>query len=292
MASDGNSVTVFGDLSKPATVLIEKISGAVGILFEPKRITRKAHAESEAKKISALAELELTSELEQRAMTRLVHQEARKQKNIEDITSEAIAALPHDAKPENLDEDWIALFFKECEVVSDKEMQSLWSKLLAFEATVPGTFSKRTISCVSAMSKRDAELFTNLCQFCWDVGGLTPLVFDEQLPIYKDAGVTFTVLRHLEAVGLVTMDEMVIRRQERLQFSATYFDSLINFDIPEKYLNRFPIGSVLLTSVGRELAPICGAKPNEHFMLWILQKWTSEGCFVHSPYPRVMVCPP
>ena len=70
-----------GKLSKPATVLIEKISNAVGILYEPKRIINNAKAEAEAKKIQAIANLEI-NELEQRALERFIHQEARKQKNI------------------------------------------------------------------------------------------------------------------------------------------------------------------------------------------------------------------
>ncbi len=33
-----------GKLSKPATVLIEKVSSAIGFLYEPNRIKRKAKA--------------------------------------------------------------------------------------------------------------------------------------------------------------------------------------------------------------------------------------------------------
>jgi len=80
--ADGNSLINLGDLSKPATVLIEKVSSAVGIIYEPYHIKRKARAEAEAEKIKAIARIELT-ELEQRAVNRFVHQEARKQSNIE-----------------------------------------------------------------------------------------------------------------------------------------------------------------------------------------------------------------
>ena len=48
--AEGSSVVNFGDISKPATVLIEKISGAVGVLYEPRRIKKKAEAEAEADK--------------------------------------------------------------------------------------------------------------------------------------------------------------------------------------------------------------------------------------------------
>ena len=39
---DENPVTLLGDLSKPATVLIEKVSDAVGGLFRPHQIVRVA----------------------------------------------------------------------------------------------------------------------------------------------------------------------------------------------------------------------------------------------------------
>ncbi|WP_048608561.1 hypothetical protein [Providencia rettgeri] len=83
--ADGNSIINLGDLAKPATVLIEKVSNAVGVLYEPRRIRKKAEAEAEAEKIKALAGIELT-EIQQRGIERLVHQEARKQENIESIT--------------------------------------------------------------------------------------------------------------------------------------------------------------------------------------------------------------
>jgi regulator of protease activity HflC (stomatin/prohibitin superfamily) len=55
-----------GDLAKPATVLIEKVSNAVGVLYEPKKIINKAKAEAEAMQIIATANVN-ASEIEQRA---------------------------------------------------------------------------------------------------------------------------------------------------------------------------------------------------------------------------------
>ena len=40
-----NSIVNLGDLSKPATVLIEKISDAIGGIFKPYQIKRIAKAE-------------------------------------------------------------------------------------------------------------------------------------------------------------------------------------------------------------------------------------------------------
>lgn len=62
--SGGGSLINLGELSKPATVLIEKVSDAVGGIAKPWQIKRVANAEAEAAKIKAIAQLEIT-DLEQ-----------------------------------------------------------------------------------------------------------------------------------------------------------------------------------------------------------------------------------
>jgi hypothetical protein len=64
----GGLVSLEG-LTKPATVLIEKISSAIGTLYRPRQIVREARAEAEAEKIKALAGIEIT-EIQRRGMVR------------------------------------------------------------------------------------------------------------------------------------------------------------------------------------------------------------------------------
>lgn len=79
---DGNSIINFGDLSKPATVLIEKLSDAFGGYFKPYQMKRVAKAEAEAEIIKAQAQIEIT-DMQRRALGRFVVEEAKKQDNIE-----------------------------------------------------------------------------------------------------------------------------------------------------------------------------------------------------------------
>lgn len=188
--SDGAALINLGELSKPATVLVEKVCNAVGILYEPARIKRNARAESEAEKIKALARIELR-EIEERALERFVRQETRKQENIESITAQAAATLPESAHVEGLEEDWVANFFKHCDTVSDVEMQSLWARLLAGEATTPGSYSMRTVDFISTIDKKDAALFTTFSQFVWMIGAPTPLIYEVEDEIYRKNGITF-----------------------------------------------------------------------------------------------------
>ncbi len=66
-----NALTIFGDVTKPATVLIEKISDALGGIFKPYQIVRVAKAESEAERIRAESQIQVT-DLHRRAMHRFL----------------------------------------------------------------------------------------------------------------------------------------------------------------------------------------------------------------------------
>lgn len=264
--AENNSLVNLGDLSKPATVLIEKISNAVGILYEPRRIKKKAEAEVEAEKIKALASIELT-EIQQRAIERMIQQESRKQENIEKITAQAVNDLPPNAKTEDIEEDWISHFFDKCDKISDKEMQSLWSNLLTGEATNPGTYSKRTIDFVASMDKRDAELFTKFCQFTWVIAEPVPLIFDTDHDIYKKNGISFTTLKHLDAIGLISFESTsgYMKQGFGKHFLTFYFGlpTLIEFNKDKD--NEIQLGKVLFTQAGKELVSICGAQRNQEF---------------------------
>jgi len=160
--SEGFSLINLGELSRPATVLIERVSDAVGGIAKPGQIKRVAKAEAEADVIRAQARIQI-SEIEERGLARLVHEEGQKQENIENITFKAIPNLAPDAKPEDVEKDWFAHFFDRCRLISDEEMQSLWSNMLAGQANKPGSFSKRTIEIVATLDKSDAALFTRAC---------------------------------------------------------------------------------------------------------------------------------
>lgn len=285
--ADGGSLINLGDLSKPATVLVEKVCNAVGVVYEPTRIKRRARAEAEADKIRALAQLDLR-EIERRALERLVHQETRKQENIESITAQAATTLPPDAKVDSLEEDWVAHFFKQCDTVSDKDMQSLWARLLSGEATKPGTFSKRTVDFVSTIDKKDAALFTSLCQFVCVIGEPTPLIYDTENDIYKSKGITFSSLKHLDAIGLISLETVSgYKRQGISKYAyAFYYGTPIRLEFPSDSNNSIEIGKTLFTSVGRELVTICGSESNSEFYEYIVNQWARKGIIVSSVFPR------
>ncbi len=269
-----NSLINLGDLTKPADTLIEKISDAVGVLYEPHQIRRVAKAKADAALTEAKSEIEIT-DLHQRAARRWIGEEAQRQKNMEDITAKAVPQLNENAKPDSIADDWIVNFFDKSRIVSDNEMQELWSRVLAGEANVSGTYSKRTVNFLSDFDKTEADLFTRFCGFVWVLSGVRDLVmFDERARIYNRHGIDFDGLIHLDSIGLIqfgatkmTWDYLPKR------FSVAYYDRPLTLEMPRDGGNELVFGMAKLTRIGQELAPICGSKPVDGFWEYVKDQW-------------------
>ena len=103
-------------------------------------------------------------------------------------------------------------------------MQSLWSRILAGEANHPGHFSRRTVNFVDSVDKREANLFTNLCEFNVSFSdAILPLVIDGKDDIYQSNGISFIGLKLLDSIGLIDFEGLtgfvVKDHQEKVCFS-------------------------------------------------------------------------
>ena len=268
-----NDLINLGNLTKPADTLVKKISNAVGVLFEPRQIIRVAEAKAEAAKIEAQSEIEIT-DLHRRAARRWIGEEAQRQRNMESITAKALPQLNENATPSSVEDDWIVNFFEKSRIVSDNEMQELWSRVLAGEANDPGTYSKRTVNFLSDLDKGEAALFTKFCGFVWVIGNLVPLVFDVQAEIYNKHGINFRALQHLDSIGLIKFESLTsfLRQDVPKRFTVNYYGRPLNLEMSKDAGNNLEIGNTLLTRTGNELAPICGSKPVEGFLEYVKDK--------------------
>lgn len=276
------NITLFGDLGKPATALIEKISEAIGAGFKPFQIKRIAKAEAEADKIKAISQLEI-SDLQKRALTRFVSEETIKQENMEDIIELALPNLSETAKPKNIENDWIMKFFDNCKYISDDEMQKLWASILVGEANKPGSFSKRTINFMGSLDKKDAVLFTKLCKFnwiIWDKGIPTnfPLVFDKHAEIFKINGFDNAAFFHLSSIGL--FDAAVTRWQltfNQKKVNLYYKDIPYVFEFSKEPPYLLYYGQVTLSIIGAEIASICKTEPIPGFVEYVTTELAKQG---------------
>ncbi len=273
-----DNLSVNNELTKPATVLIEKISDAVGGYYKPYQIVRVAKAEAEAEKVQADSKI-VVQDIQFRAMHRFLEEEAKKQKNMEDIIQKALPNLNDDAKSENVENDWITNFFDKCRLISDSEMQGLWSRVLSGEANSPGSYSKRTVNFLSSLDEKDAGLFTKLCKFGWVIGDVTPLIYDVKNDIYNKHEINFGALSHLESIGLIQFNMLADFQRTKLPKKVTsfYFGKPALLEFQKESDNQLGIGKVLFTQIGDELAPICGASPDQEFYEYICDKWKKEG---------------
>ncbi|PSW58113.1 DUF2806 domain-containing protein [Photobacterium leiognathi] len=276
--SEDNSISLvnLGKLSKPANTLIEKVSCAIGGVFEPWQIKRVAKAEAEASLIKAESEIKIT-DLHRRAMHRFVEEEAKRQENMEEITKKSIPHLDETSNPENMEDDWITNFFDKSRIVSDEEMQTIWANVLAGEANTPGSFSRRTVNLLSDLDKSDAELFQTLCKFGWSIGNFTPLIFDSQAPIYNDLGINFSTLSHLDSLGLIQFNSLSGFNRQGLpdKFTLAYCGLPLVLEMKNGQ-NQLSIGQVLLSQAGLELAQVVRVPGVDGFYDYVKDQWKSH----------------
>lgn len=286
MTTPGDPASGLEALAKPATVLVERVSDAVGGLFRPWQTLRVAKAEADARKILAAADIEVT-EMQRRALVRMLTEEERHQENIESITSQALPQLEQSARPELLDADWLSHFFDGGRNTSDQEMQSLWAHILAGETNTPGSYSRRTVSALTCLEKAEADAFTTLCGFVVILDRPVPLILDHRNVVYASAGIRFDHLRHLADVGLISFDPIagITSTPSTPDLGpVAYFEDRVYIHVPPG--RKIPLGASLFTRVGAELFRVSGAQARPDFFAYLMQTWSDAGLSVWSRWPR------
>jgi len=266
-------------MSKPVTRLIDKVSDAVGVLYEPTRIRRIGEAKRDAALADAKSEMEI-ADLRERARRRSHHEQIRHQKNIEDILALTLPQIADDGNPDEVDDDWISNLFAKCRSVSNEEMQSVWSRILASEVNAPGSFSRRTVNAVESLSRQEAELFTKLCGYACSIGKdalcIIPVVLDPKDEIYAAHDIHHEVMEYLDGAGLVhyggvSHTGLALHKGDTI----SYYDDVLVVREPG---GKFGIngGIVTFTTIGLELFPICGRGPVAGFPEYLREKWAKH----------------
>ena len=170
-------------LSQPLTKLVEVVAQGLGTVYEPIHIKRMAKARAmEIKTIaSAVQDSKLpiqynngqlaidtsTKDFLERAEKRMLFIEAKKQKNIEDIVSEAYNNLETEKKVsgEPVQEEWINRFFNIIGEISSDDLKTIWSKILSEEIKEPGKCSIRTLESLKNISRYEAEKFKKISNY-------------------------------------------------------------------------------------------------------------------------------
>lgn len=252
-------------VSEPIVKLIDCISSAAGVLYEPTRIRRKADATAYETLVKAKTE-GIISDLELRTIYRMLEKETKRQLNIEEIVKQAADFAPEqstsDKKPED---EWLTDFFDLCQNASSEKMQSLWARLLSGEVDQPGSFSRRTMQSIKLMSVEEANLYTQVCGCVWKISeeslgtGYAVILDTDEKGRYSDEtwgfdGSKITLLESLNLAEYRFFD-FDIRKNYSIEFNGENYPILLSND--NERLEIFD-----LSPIGVELYPICGHSPN------------------------------
>jgi Protein of unknown function (DUF2806) len=166
--------------------------------------------------------------------------------------------------------------------IGDPEVHKIVGRLIAGEIVSPGSFPRRTVRVLRDLESDDFKRFTVLCRFAWKIGGLTPLIFDTDAPIYTSAGLNFGILTELDSLGLITFQSLTGYNRPELpsNFSVAYGNQIVAIELPQGQA-ALPLGLVVFTDAGRRLAPLTGAEIVPGFTEYVAGQWRALGCKIN-----------
>lgn len=200
------------------------------------------------------------------------------------IVQNATQFVKTTADPNKLDDDWISQFMDKARLVSDKEFQLIWGRILAEECNSPHSIPKCVLHILEQMDRKDAEDFTNICSFAvhyFDDGYIrySPIIlYKKHLDYYVKNGITYDTLANLQAFGLIEFCVDFISNGygvslKNLPNRVFYFDQF--FEVPESTENLY-VGNVIFTRAGESLCRAISPVKNETFYQDYLLPWWKE----------------
>ena len=256
-----------GRLGPSALALVKRVSDVLGIGEEGQ--SREAWRS------------DLQQPLLERSQRRLKNEDLRDQQNLESITAMAVSFLNGDSTPEKISDGWLAYFSANARLIPDRQTQMFWAKVLAGEANRPGSFSRRSLACLVSIDTADLKMLANVRRACIQFDKFVLFVYELNGKIYRDNGMDFPTLLHLDEIGLLNFTEVAEHSaitSEGLRGCVQYFDEQISVELGPN--QRLRTGFVTLTRTGEELVRICDAGPIEGFSDYIRRTWQSMGVHV------------
>ncbi len=209
-------------LGKSLDKFLDIFARATGSLYKPKAMRNEADAKAyeirvlgnanldvEINRIKALGFNDSSTEIAisnpeddfmNRARHRLVNRELKRQQNLESIAEKTIENLTAQSSSAPVDEDWITRFFNIAEDISNDDMQSLFSKILAGEIARPKTFSLRTLEVFRNLTSEEAAIFQRARYLAANGGHLFKIgnAYD-----FENFGLAYSDLMVLRSCGLM-----------------------------------------------------------------------------------------
>ena len=151
------------------------------------------------------------------------------------------------------DPDWTARFFDCVQDVSSEDMQKIWAKILAGEVESPGRTSLRTLDTLRNLTKADAEMFCEVCNFVL-FKALHFIIYEREYIQRYDA-LRHINLVHLQDCGLLNFGQSthnIVNQTEWYEYQGLILQVSRNTSGTE----RIPFQIATLTIAGAELYKI------------------------------------
>ena len=110
------------------------------------------------------------------------------------------------------------------------------------------------------------------------------LIFDIENDIYRKHGIDFGSLKHLDAIGLISFENVSGYKRYGFPKKALfhYFGRPTLVEFPNDNDNEVQTGKVLLTKAGLELINICGAQRNQEFYEYAVFEFSKQNLVLSS----------
>lgn len=273
---------------KPLEKLFDVISNGIGTLYRPRSIRKEADAKAyeivaieKAKKIAEGEGKLIEADYLDRINERLVAKELNRQENIDDVVEGAGRILENEKEISDsaVDTDWTIRFFDIIQDVSDDEMKTLWSRILAGEVKTPNSYSKRTLELLKNLSKEEATLFVKIAQY---------VLQEEDFFIFRGIndnlekfGISYSDIAKLTEIGLIQSGSFVnmdFNNPEKIKSEVGIsYGNLILLLKMDDTIDKVSIPVYCLTTAGIELYKLIDVKPNIDYIRELNKEIKKEG---------------
>lgn len=124
------------------------------------------------------------------------NREAIAEKVLEEVIADADSAPEGEQRPP--EDDWLKRYMNHAEHITNEDAQRIWAKVMAREIYKPGTIGPATLDALGRLSRRDADLFTEVAEISF--GNILPL------ELVRDDNSMFKKFLSLSDTGLVRTD--------------------------------------------------------------------------------------
>ncbi|MDO6508519.1 TIGR03899 family protein [Colwellia sp. 4_MG-2023] len=287
-------------LGKGVEKLIDAVSNAIGVLYEPNRIRRQGDAlaykesaiamaklDSKANEITLITKAKIEAfekiseskhTIQDRIAAKKEYKEYRKQINLEKVIEHGLNNVEENVSKEKVDDDWINKLTNYAENASTEKMQRLWGKVLAGEVSTPGSFSLKSLDILKNMTQQEADAFQRACSIASTlerssqkvlINGYTSFSMLMLLPTFRHE---FELNNYLSLPDLFALQAIGLIHNESLISGSTSYGKKVtvynNDTTITAICKRTKIGMLTLkfTEAGNELSRLIPASLNDDYV--------------------------